>query len=439
MNPENLKDTYDISDYHRLACLGDDIHDILRIVLKNIAVGVGLFEVGQQVHAVYLNEAYYTCIGFTKEQYQNSYHNVFSTLLPEDAAMFKACIEEHAPKGEDIRCTFRGYRADGDLNWFEIHGVALENKANENHLYLTVVNHITEKKNYEDSLNALKTANSMLTMQEERYKILEATARGLLFEYYPDSDTMIFSYNFPDNKRRREIKHYSEFIKRSPLVHSSHLQKFKDALWGACKKEAEGNLEYLSLVSGGGYRWHNTHYKSVVDEDGKVLSVMGRIEDIHEEKMEKNNLNARAERDGLTNLYRKETVFEKMEEWLQDSPAGQFFLAIIDLDDFKIINDRYGHQYGDEVLKKVAKDITELFGGNGIQGRFGGDEFVILTKDMSQEELENRLMTLKETTRLCAGVTKWRSGESIKDTFDRADRGMYQVKLSEKNGILFCD
>ena len=290
MNPENLKDTYDISDYHRLACLGDDIHDILRIVLKNIAVGVGLFEVGQQVHAVYLNEAYFACVGFTKEQYQNSYHNVFSTLLPEDAAMFKACIEEHAPKGEDIRCTFRGYRADGDLNWFEIHGVALENKANENPLYLTVVNNITEKKNYEDSLNALKTANSMLTMQEERYKILEATARGLLFEYYPDSDIMIFSYNFPDNKRRREIKHYSEFIKRSPLVHSSHLQKFKDALWGACKKEAEGNLEYLSLVSGGGYRWHNTHYKSVVDEDGKVLSVMGRIEDIHEEKMEKNNI-----------------------------------------------------------------------------------------------------------------------------------------------------
>ncbi len=109
------------------------------------------------------------------------------------------------------------------------------------------------------------------------------------------------------------------------------------------------------------------------------------------------------------------------------------------IDDFKGINDRYGHQYGDEVLKKVAKDITELFGGNGIQGRFGGDEFVILTIDMSQEELENRLMTLKETTRLCAGVTKWRSGESIKDTFDRADRGMYQVKLSEKNGILFCD
>lgn len=439
MKPEESEDIYDISDYHRLRCLGDDVNDILLVVLKNIAVGVGLFEVGEQVHSVYLNEAYFACVGYTKEQYRNSYHNVFSTLFPEDAVILKECIEEHAPKGEDIHCTFRGYRADGSLNWFEIHGVALENRNSTNPLYLTVINNITEEKNYEDSLNALKSANAKLMMQEERYKILEATAQGLLFEYYPDSDTMIFSYNFPDNKKRREISNYSEFMKTSPLVHSSHQQKFKDALWGACEKETEGNLEYLSLVSGGGYRWHNTHYKSVADEDGKILSVMGLIEDIHEEKMEKNNLNIRAERDGLTNLYRKETVFEKMDEYLKENPEGQFFFIIIDLDDFKNINDRYGHQYGDEVLKKVAKDIIGLFGETGILGRFGGDEFVILTRDMSKCDVENQLNKLKETNRFSAGVVQWCPGECIKDIFDRADHGMYQVKASNKNGILFCD
>lgn len=439
MKSDKIAESYDISDYHRLDCLGDDIKDILLVILKNIPMGVGLFEVGEQVRAVYLNEAYFSCVGYTKEQYKDSYHNVFSTLLQEDAASFKACIEEHAPKGEDIRCTFRGYRADGSLDWFEIHGVSLENKSNANPLYLTVVNNITEKKNYEDSLEALKTANSKLMMQEERYKILEATAQGLLFEYYPDSDTMIFSYNFPDNKKRREINNYSEFMKTSPLVHSSHLQKFKDALWGACEKEVEGNLEYLSSVSGGGYRWHNTHYKSVADEDGKILSVMGRIEDIHEEKMEKNTLNARAERDGLTNLYRKETVFEKMDEYVKENPEEQFFFIIIDLDDFKNINDRYGHQYGDEVLKKVAKDITGLFGESGILGRFGGDEFVILTRNMSKCEVEEQLNKLKETNHFCAGVAEWHTGEAIKDIFDKADRGMYQVKASDKNGILFCD
>ena len=220
MQPEEIKDLYDISDYHRLECLGDDINDILPMVLKNIPTGVGLFEVGEQVQAVYLNEAFFECVGYTKEEYKDSYHNIFSTLLPEDATRFAACIREHAPKREDIKCTFRGYKADGSLDWFEIHGVALENKSNNNPLYLTVVNNITEKKNYEDSLEALKNVNSKLVIEEERYKILEATAQGLLFEYYPDSDTMIFSYNFPDNKKRREISNYSEFMKNSPLVHS---------------------------------------------------------------------------------------------------------------------------------------------------------------------------------------------------------------------------
>lgn len=432
MKPEEIENLYDISDYHRLKCLGDDINEILPVILKNIAVGVGLFEVGEQVRSVYLNEAYFSCVGHTKEQYGDSGHDIFSTLLPEDALKLKACIEEHAPKRENIRCTFRGYRADGSLNWFEVHGVALENKNGTNPLYLTVVNNITEKKIYEKNLDALKTANAKLMMQEERYKILEATSQGLLFEYYPDSDTMIFSYNFPDNKKRREINHYSEFIKTSPLVHSSHLQKFKDALWGACEKETEGNLEYLSSVSGGGYRWHNTHYKSVADEDGKILSVMGIIEDIHEEKMEKNNLNIRAERDGLTNLYRKETVFEKIEEYLKENPKGQFFFIIIDLDDFKSINDKYGHQYGDEVLKKVAKDITGLFGETGILGRFGGDEFVILTKDMSRDEVEKQLNKLQETNHFSAGIVQWHPGDSMKDIFDKADHEMYQVKASNK-------
>lgn len=430
---------YDISDYHRLDCLGDDINDILPMVLKNIPTGVGLFEAGEQVQAVYLNEAFFECVGYTKEEYKDSYHNIFSTLLPEDATRFAACIREHTPKREDIKCTFRGYKADGSLDWFEIHGVALENKSNNNPLYLTVVNNITEKKNYEDSLEALKNVNSKLVIEEERYKILEATAQGLLFEYYPDSDTMIFSYNFPDNKKRREISNYSEFMKNSPLVHSSHIQIFKDALWGACEKETEGNLEYLSSVSGGGYRWHHTHYKSVADEDGKILSVMGRIEDIHEEKMEKNNLNTRAERDGLTNLYRKETVFNKMDEYVKENPDGQFFFIIIDLDDFKNINDKYGHQYGDEVLKKVAKDITGLFGESGILGRFGGDEFVILTVNMSKDEVDRQLCTLKEINHFCAGVVQWHSGECIRDIFDKADHAMYQVKGDNKNGIMFCD
>ena len=203
--------------------------------------------------------------------------------------------------------------------------------------------------------------------------------------------------------------------------------------------ETEGSLEYLSAISGGGYRWHMTHYKSLADEDGKILSVIGRIEDIHEAKMEKNNLNYKAERDGLTNLYRKEAAFQKMQEYVQEAPEGKFYFIILDLDDFKQINDQYGHQYGDDVLKDVAAKLSGLFGELSILGRFGGDEFVILTRNMSYEKVVELLDQLKESYHFCAGIVVWNQGQDIKDVFDRADRAMYQVKMSNKNGIHFLE
>lgn len=439
MKDETLAEQYDISDYHRLQYLGDDVHDILSIVLKNMTAGVGLFEVGETVRAIYLNEAYFTCVGYTREQYRKSVDNIFSTLLKEDAEKFRSCISEHAPKGEEIFCTFRGYKADGSLDWFEIHGVALENKINNNPVYLTVVKNITEKKKFEENVIALKEANAKLLIEEERYKILEATAQGLLFEYYPDRDTMVFSYNFPGNKKRREIKYYSEYIKRSPLVHSSHLPKFRKALMDACQAETEGTLEYLSAISGGGYRWHRTYYKSIADADGKILNVIGRIEDIHEAKMEQDNLNYQAERDGLTNLYRKEAAFRKMQEYVEEAPEGLFYFVILDLDDFKQINDKYGHQYGDGVLRDVAQKLTELFEELSILGRFGGDEFMILTRNIDYGTIEEMLNRLKKDYHFCAGVVTWKTGQKIEEVFDRADHAMYKIKMANKNGIYFCD
>lgn len=437
MKTDDLWGTYDITDYHRLLFLGENVEEILTIILKNMAAGVGVFEVGETVRALFLNEAFFQCIGLTKEEYLTSAKDILKTIVEEDVEGFKNCILDNAPQNNEIIYTFRGYRSNGVIGWFHIQGVPIENMISPYPIYLAVITDITDRKEKEDKIEALKEANAKLLLQEERYKILEATAQGLLFEFYPDEDKMVFSYNFPDNKKRKEITNYSEYIKESPLVHSSHIEAFKQALYGACKEETEGNLEYLSAVSGGGYRWHTTHYKSLAGADGEIYSVIGRIEDIHDSKMEKLKLNYKADMDGLTNLYRKEAAFEKMQEYVDESPDGKFYFIILDLDDFKQINDQYGHQYGDEVLKKMAKELVNCFAETSILGRFGGDEFVILTRNMPYEEVEKSLNRLKEHTCFCAGIVAWQHGEDIKSVFDKADKAMYHVKLSNKNGIYF--
>ena len=86
---------------------------------------------------------------------------------------------------------------------------------------------------------------------KERYQILEETTTALLFEYKPQEDVMIFNYNFPDNKSRRVIEHYHEYMKASPLVHPDHLSRFLSVLNKALQVPVRGELEYLSRVSGG--------------------------------------------------------------------------------------------------------------------------------------------------------------------------------------------
>lgn len=440
MKAKEIRDKYEISDYHRLKYMGDNVEDVLYLLLKNLHVGVGLFEVGDDVKALYLNEAFFSCMGYTAEEYKKRYAgNVYATFLPEDVEKFKGYIIEQSKNCEDIDYILKSCRRDGSLGWFNVSGAPLENKIGDNPIYLVVISDISDRMEKDKKIEEIVEAYDKVKLLEERYKILEATSQGLLFEYYPKNDTMIFSYNFPDNKKRKEITDYSEYSKTSPIVHSSFSEIFREALFTACNEEVEDSLEYLSSISGGGYRWHKTYYKSVVGADGKISSVIGRITDIHEQKMEQEKLNYKADMDGLTNLYRKEVAFNKMQEYIDEAPAGEFYLSILDLDDFKDINDKYGHQYGDTVLKQMASNLIKIFGESSIIGRFGGDEFIMLTKALSNFEVLTGLETLKQNLQFCAGVVRCKPGENVRECFDRADKAMYRMKSKDKNGIFFSE
>lgn len=430
-------DTYDITDYHRLEYLGEDAQEMLMILLDNIRAGVGLFEVGESIRALYLNKAYFQCIGYSEEEYKVNQNDIFATLYPEDVEGFTAYIKEHLSEKGVIKYSVRGYRHDGSIAWFDIKGAPIENKITDKPLYLTCIMDITDTKEKEEQLKKLQKVNSELVIQQERYRVLEATAQGLLFEYFPKKDKMIFSYNLPNNKKRKEIEHYQKYLDQFPMVHSDHLAEFKEVLKNCCMQETEGDLEYLSTVSGGGYRWHTTHYKSMLGNDGTIVSVMGRICDIHDAKLEKERINHQAERDGLTDVYQKKVAFEKMTEYVKEAPFAKFYFMVLDLDNFKNINDQFGHQYGDIVIKDIAGLLQGTFAEDCIIGRFGGDEFMLLTKNIGLAEVRRRLEQIQSKIKFCAGIVEWKYGDRIERVFDKADKAMYQAKAEGRNGIRF--
>jgi diguanylate cyclase (GGDEF)-like protein len=117
-------------------------------------------------------------------------------------------------------------------------------------------------------------------------------------------------------------------------------------------------------------------------------------------------LERKAQTDSLTTLSNKELTYNKMDKYLEDEIAknnnSSFSVVMFDIDNFKSINDRYGHMFGDEVLTKIGTMISSsvdtynsLKGTKNIAGRFGGDEFFILVKDIDEKETYKRINILK--------------------------------------------
>lgn len=159
--------------------------------------------------------------------------------------------------------------------------------------------------------------------------------------------------------------------------------------------------------------------------------------------MLKEQLRLTAITDYLTKLYLRNHLDKKIDEHLKTERGGSFIL--LDVDDFKQINDTYGHYVGDKVLIQIANIIKEYTNGNEIAARWGGEEFAIYIPYGNKEyalDIANKIKDkVQENTdpqvTLSIGISSWHGkNASIKQLFNRADEALYQAKAAGKNLIV---
>ena len=124
------------------------------------------------------------------------------------------------------------------------------------------------------------------------------------------------------------------------------------------------------------------------------------------------------------------------------------WLAILDIDYFKNINDRFGHQVGDNVLKEVAKVIEKSLRNKDTVFRIGGEEFAIIFKELSYESVKKILNRIRERVAkqsfdlidekitISIGVAKLSKDDSVKTLYLRADKLLYEAKRSGRDKII---
>ena len=166
-------------------------------------------------------------------------------------------------------------------------------------------------------------------------------------------------------------------------------------------------------------------------------------------KEHKNKFQKLAHMDSLTNIYNRYGFDELVEEMIAKNPNAHYVVALFDIDDFKFINDIYGHVYGDRALKNLADSMKKSFPSDALLGRNGGDEFCILlpnrTYDDAKEQLQQFTMLPKIFSYkgndypfyISLGYAEYPTAASNRAQLMRcADAALYEVKLHGKNGCM---
>ena len=163
----------------------------------------------------------------------------------------------------------------------------------------------------------------------------------------------------------------------------------------------------------------------------------------------KNKFQILARTDSLTGIYNRYGFDESAEKMMDKNPKGHFVAALLDLDDFKFINDIYGHAYGDKALKSLADSMKTFFPSDALLGRNGGDEFCILLQNYTCEDAKELLQQFtglpktfsykgkEQSFNISLGYAEYPTFAASRSQLMRcADAALYEIKLHGKNGCM---
>ena len=291
--------------------------------------------------------------------------------------------------------------------------------------------------------------NKQLMRQAKQYKIASMQRYNIIVEYDIETKQGEFLYydqGVPSNK------HFlcSEYIRKYVYEHDQEklLKMMEIAIEHSTENDTK--LRMVSFEFQSEFHWYQVIASPIWNADNEVKQVLFTFSDIDEQYKKELELQKKAQLDILTGVLNRNAGEEKINEKLKAYSYKQdSVLFMIDIDDFKIINDTYGHDMGDSVLIKVAK-IIESNCQESLVGRFGGDEFFIFIDNIkSYDDVHSCAKQIIDEVRLLGksefcptvsiGIAKVREHDTFISLMKRADMALYTIKGSGKGSRCFYE
>lgn len=359
-------------------------------------------------------------------------------ILDKDLSLFEEAIEQVMRGEHNTSKELRIVKADGGICWVEIRCSLLSHCNGSAYLILLFWN-----------IDRQKTDELKQKLLNQKYEMMEKLSHEYPFDIDVKNWTMLRSHRLLELRGNYEAKdtYYpveEEVLNLCPPDQLPFLEEMKEA----AQATKTGSIDMRFNLSSGEekpkYIWFRTFYKSVADDEGNIVRIIGRTFNIDTDKL----LQEEIRRDPLTKLLNKVEVQREIDSFLVGNPSGQHVMFLIDIDNFKGINDNFGHTFGDTVIIDMANLIQGQFRKDDLVGRVGGDEFLVFMKNTSMEKAEEKAQILcrtlfKEYTgrdihyHVSASIGLAVCGEDGADyssLFEKADHAMYRAKKGGKNG-----
>ena len=434
------------SEEHKISPPREAGGDDLQILSDNIPGGMFSCRFDEKLTLLQMNKGFLSMLGYTQQDIEEKFQNSFWEMIEQrDREVTLAEVQRQMALGPDKELEYRMTCKDGRTIWVLDKGHLLHDEEG-NQYFCCVLVDVTRSKELEEKLR----------LSLERHQIIMDQTTDILFEWDIQADTMIFSGNWEKKFGCPPVtQHVSRLFWQAPYILPEDQPLFTKLLSRIRGGEHYAEEEIRIINGKQNAVWCRIRITGLTDKTGRAVRAVGAILDIDAEKKKAQNLMERAQRDMLTKLYNKGSSQEYIQAVLANNVPGKMAaLMIIDLDNFKHMNDTMGHLFGDALLSEVAHSIQKQFRSEDIVGRVGGDEFLVFLGQIPNAALaeqkavqvmkaigEMAVQELTEVELSCSiGIAIYpECGQTYHELFQRADQALYRAKNQGKGRYCIAD
>ena len=409
----------------------------------HIITGTATVAADPQLTLIAANKALYTLVGETAE----SCHQQGNSLLPwieqSSAVRLIGLLAGHPPLFD-----WEGVlvRKDATSVRIRLSGTRMEGVLHEGQ-YPVYLSAFTDLACVEEMLRSAE-------YERRKYALIADISEDLPFEYDFETDTIAYTQKYHKVFGHEPvIPRFRERLGRGEAIDPVS-EGFREPFLAldAEKASTEAAPERFLPTHSGRKRWFALYSTNILDTLGKPVKSVGALRDIDRQKREQLRLLDKSRTDSMTGLYNKVTTEEEIRIALRDArPGSSGVLFMIDIDNFKDVNDSMGHLAGDSIIMEIARQLRRTFRQDDIIGRVGGDEFHVYMRDVSEiAGIRTRAQSLCSSIRnlfknsnidnavsVSVGIAVTERPIAYEDLFRQADVALYHAKGNGKNRYEF--